>query len=137
MTIYLAAIDIASLIPLIVITLSMAIPIVAIIVDFFQKKEKMKLVEKAIEHGYDPENLMLEVGDSQPPMPYRAGMIVIAVGVGLFLVSLFGTLTIEVLDYLVLAGAFIVTLVGVALLANDRMNRDKFEQKKGGGSAGI
>ena len=56
MTIYLAAIDIASLIPLIVITLSMAIPIVAIIVDFFQKKEKMKLVEKAIEqYRIDPE----------------------------------------------------------------------------------
>ena len=42
------------LLPIIVITLSMGIPIVAIITEHLQKQQKMRLMEKAIKHGADP-----------------------------------------------------------------------------------
>ena len=41
------------ILPVIAITLSLGIPIAAIITEYFQKKKKMELVEKAIEHGVD------------------------------------------------------------------------------------
>jgi len=72
------------LIPLVVVSLSMCIPIVAIITEHFQKKEKMRLMEKALEHGVNPEALKLE-DPPKPRLPYRAGMVNVAVGVALVL----------------------------------------------------
>ena len=77
------------LIPLVVITLSLMIPIIAIITEHFQKKEKMRLMEKAIEHGANLENISLDDPScNKPPMPYRGGMVTLAVGAGIFIASL-------------------------------------------------
>jgi hypothetical protein len=128
MSLFLASTDVSTWIPLVVVTLAMAIPIVGIVTNFFQEKQRMRLKEKAIEHGFDPEKL-----ESEPPpgpyMPYRTGMVLLAVGAGLFLVSRYATLDVAILDFGVLAGSFVVGMVGVAFLLNDWMNRDRFDRK--------
>ena len=128
MSLFLANTDVSTWIPLVVVTMAMAIPIVGIITNFFQEKQKMRLKEKAIEHGFDPENLEAEPPPG-PYMPYRTGMVLLAVGAGLFLVSRYANLDVAILDFGVLAGSFVVGLVGVAFLLNDWMNRDRFDRK--------
>ena len=72
------------LLPVIVVTLSMMIPIVAIITEHFRKRDKMRLMEKAIEHGVDLSDFKLEDEcGNKPAPPYQAGMVTFAVGVGL------------------------------------------------------
>jgi hypothetical protein len=137
---FLAGIQIGSLsgilLPLTVVTLAMIIPIVAIIVDHFQKKNKLRVIEKAIEHGVDISSLKLgDECDSGPRLPYRAGMITLAVGVALVVVSRLVLPTFGgsfgasgVFQVLTVIGGAICICVGVAMLINDWMNRDRFRQ---------
>ncbi len=109
--------------------LGLSIPIVAIIVDHFTKKSKMRVMEKAIEKGLSLEGLSLE-DERKPHMPYRTGMIVLAVGLGVGIFAiLVGQLKSEALFWL-LGLAFIPALIGVALIINDRINYDRYFNKK-------
>jgi hypothetical protein len=116
------------LIPIVAIVFSLAIPIIAIIVDHFTKKAKMQLMEKAIEKGLPLEGLSLE-DKKQPRMPYRAGMIFLAAGLG---VGIFGALVGQydpkALYSLIGIGSIIV-LVGIALIVNDKLNYDRYFNK--------
>ena len=107
----------------------LSIPIVAIIVEHFTKKNKMRVMEKAIEKGLSLEGLSLDDG-KKPSMPYRAGMIVLAVGlgVGIFAVLLGQTENDALFPLLGLAS--IPTLIGVALIINDRINYDRYFNEK-------
>ena len=135
---FLAALDgdlLSTLIPVIMVTLSMAIPIVAIITDRFQKRDRMRLIEKAIEHGANLEDLKLEDPDecSGPRLPYRSGMINLAVGLALIighqvLQEHLIAANIQHLRLPLLLGGLIVSLVGLALLTNDWLNRDRFDK---------
>lgn len=118
------------LIPLVVVSLSMCIPIVAIITEHFQKKEKMRLMEKAIEHGVNPDELSFD-DPPKPRMPYRAGMINLAVGVALLLGDRYVDFGFGSVHFPLMLGGFIVGLVGVALLINDYMNRHRFDNPQG------
>ncbi len=118
-------------IPIIAVAMSMAIPIVAIIVDRFQKRDRMRLVEKAIEHGANLEDLQLEEPEARPRLPYRNGMVCLATGAALFLGQelareRLADSGVEELTLFIMLGGLIVGFVGLALLVNDWMNRDKF-----------
>ena len=120
------------LIPVIAVSFSMAIPIVAIITERYQKRDRMRLIEKAIEHGANLEDLRLEDPETQPRLPYRNGMVCVAVGTALVVGHLFlrkalAAHDIAELALIMLLGGLIVGCVGIALLLNDRMNRDKFD----------
>jgi hypothetical protein len=112
-------------IPLSAIVLSLSIPIIAIIVDYFNRKSKMKVIEKAIEKGVTLEGLSLEE-KKEPRVPYRSGMITLAVGVGIGIFALFmGQIEDEAL-YPLLGIGSIPALIGIALLINDRINYDRY-----------
>jgi hypothetical protein len=112
-------------IPLSAIVLSLSIPIIAIIVEHFTRKNKMKVIEKAIEKGVTLEGLSLEE-KKEPRVPYRSGMVTLAVGLGICIFALFiGQTENKALNPL-LGIAFIPTLVGIALIINDRINYDKY-----------
>lgn len=115
--------------PVLAIVLGLTIPIVIIIVEYFTKKSKMRVMEKAIEKGLSLEGLSLE-DERKPRMPYRAGMIVLAagLGVGIFAV-LVGQVEPEALFWL-LGFASIPVLIGVALIINDRINYDRYSNEK-------
>ena len=120
------------LIPVIVVTLSMTIPIVAIIADRFQKRDRMRLIEKAIEHGANLADLNLEDPNEspRPRLPYRAGMINLAVGLALIvghriLQSHLAAADLNHLSLPLLLGGLIVSFIGLAMLVNDWMNRDR------------
>ncbi|MCP4573484.1 MAG: hypothetical protein GY838_14095 [bacterium] len=123
--------DNGTLMPIIVVTLAMLIPIVAIITDYFQKKSKMRLMEKAIEHGANLDDFKLEEadGESQRQMPYRGGMVTLATGVGILIGAKYMDIGAGELNTLMMVGGAIVICVGMALLANDFMNRDRFRQE--------
>ena len=116
-------------IPVVAIVLGLTIPIVAIIVEHFTKKSKMRVMEKAIEKGLSLEGLSLE-DEKKPHMPYRAGMIVLAagLGVGIFAI-LVGQVEPEALFWL-LGLASIPVLIGIALIINDRINYDRYFGEK-------
>jgi len=119
-------------IPIVVVSMSMAIPIVSLIVERFQKRDRMRLIEKAIEHGANLDDLRLEEPKCGPRLPARDGMVCVAVGAGLVLGYFvlgdnLGALGIGPLKMPILLGGLIVGFVGLALLINDRMNRDKFD----------
>jgi len=117
---------VAVLIPIIAVTLSLAIPIVAIIVEYMNKKNKALVIQRAIENGVPIENLRFE--EPKRRLPYRSGMISMAVGVGLAIFGFaLGTYTeeAEAMPPFLGIGA-LVALVGLALLINDRMNYDKY-----------
>ena len=121
------------LIPVIAVSFSMAIPIVAIITERFQKRDRMRLIEKAIEHGANIEDLNLEENDCQPRLPYRNGMVCVAVGIGLivghsFVRDRLAAYEVGELSLIILLGGLIVGCVGLALLGNDYMNRDKLNE---------
>jgi len=117
------------LIPVVAVGMSLMIPIVALITEHFQKKAKMRLVEKAIEHGVDISGLDLDDEcKSGPPMPYRAGMITLAVGIALIVAAKIALTIIGTLHTLAMIGGAICICVGLALLINDWMNRDRFKQ---------
>jgi len=112
-------------IPLSAIVLSLSIPIIAIIVDHFNRKTKMKVMEKAIEKGVTLEGLSLEEKKG-PRLPYRTGMITLAVGLGIGIFALFvGQIEDEAL-YPLLGIASIPALIGIALIINDRINYDRY-----------
>ena len=107
----------------------LAIPIVALIVDHFTKKSKMRVMEKAIEKGLSLEGLSLE-DEKKPRMPYRAGMIVLAVGLGIGIFAvLVGQVNPEGLFFLLGLGS-IPMLIGIALIINDRINYDRYSNEK-------
>ena len=116
-------------IPIFAIVFGLSIPIVAIIVEHFTKKSKMRVMEKAIEKGLSLEGLSLE-DEKKPRMPYRAGMIVLAagLGVGIFAI-LVGQVEPEAL-YWLLGFASIPVLIGIALILNDRINYDRYSNGK-------
>ncbi len=118
------------LIPIIVISLSMLIPIVAIITDFFQKRERMRLIATALEHGANLEDLNLEDADEKKKLrlPYRHGMVTLSVGVALLLANHFIGFNLGEFHYLLLVGGLVTGCVGSALLLNDWMNRARFDQ---------
>ncbi len=114
------------IIPLVVVSLSMTIPIVAIVTDHLQKKERMRLMEKAIEHGADLENFSVEEPE-KPRLPYRTGMVTLAVGVGILIGSRFVNFGYSELDSVMRVGGAIAICVSLALLLNDWMNRERFK----------
>ena len=117
------------LVPVVAIVFALSVPIVAIIVEHFTKKSKMRVMEKAIEKGLSLEGLSLEE-KKEPRLPYRAGMVVLAVGLG---IGIFAVLVGQIEDealYPLLGVASIPTLIGVSLIINDRINYDKLFNKK-------
>ena len=115
-------------IPVVAIVFGLSIPIVAIIVEHFTKKSKMRVMEKAIEKGLSLEGLSFD-DEKKPRMPYRAGMIVLAVGLGL---GIFGVLigqTDHDAFYPLLGIASIPILIGIAMLINDRINYDRYSNE--------
>jgi len=128
------------LIPLAAISLGCSIPIIAIIVDYFQKRTKARIIEKAIEKGVPIENLALDEPRGAR-MPYRSGMVTAAVGLGLviFGFALGGALqqggeNEYYIPRAVFGGAGgLVLLIGIALLVNDRMNYKRFLNGSGKG----
>jgi hypothetical protein len=63
-------------------------------------------------------------------MPYRAGMIVLAAGLGVGIFDiLVGQVEPETLFWL-LGFASIPVLIGVALIINDRINYDRYNKEK-------
>jgi MFS family permease len=124
-------------IPLVALPLVFGIPIVAIVVDYLQKRNKNRVIERALERGVPIENLALDE-PRRNRMPYRSGMVMLAVGIG---VAIFGFAFGKALEAggdpefyvpraIFGAGGAIVFLIGVALLINDRMNRDRFDNGK-------
>ncbi len=116
--------------PVVVITLSMSIPIVAIVTEHLQKQARMRLIAKAIEHGADLEALNLDdESKTKPRLPYRAGMIALAIGVGLLLSNHFMVLEFAGLHFPLLVAGLITSCIGVALLLNDWLNRGRINQE--------
>ncbi len=117
------------LIPIIVVTLSMCIPIVAIITDYFQKKERMRLIATAIEHGANIEHLKFDDPESRPHLPYRAGMVALAVGMALIAADRYVGLDFGSFHFPLAIGGLITAFVGLALLLNDWLNRDRLARE--------
>lgn len=113
-------------IPILAVGLSLMIPIVAIITDYFRKRDKMRVIEKAIENGASLEGLKLDEEDKTPPMPYRSGMVCSATGLGVAALGWFIGEP-EATGPMAGVGA-IVLFIGLALLLNDYMNRDRFKK---------
>ena len=103
------------------------IPIVAIITDYFSYKSKMKVIEKAIEKGISLEGLQLDGG---PRMPYRAGMVVLAVGLGVCLLAFFVGQIENRAVYPLLGLGAIPALIGIVLIINDKINYDRLFNKE-------
>ncbi len=119
------------LFPLVIIAMSMSIPIVAIVTDHLQKKERMRLVEKAIEHGADLKELNLDPdGDCsrRPRLPYRSGMILIGVGIALLSANYFLDESFGDIHFPLLVGGLITSCIGIAQLLNDWFNRGRLEK---------
>ena len=117
------------IIPVVAIVFSLSIPIVAIIIDYFTKKNKNRIIEKAIEKGVTLDGLSLE-DKKGPRMPYRAGMIALAIGIGMGILGvLLGQEEREAL-YAVVGAGSIPALIGIALIINDRINYDRYFNKK-------
>ncbi len=117
------------LIPILGIVFGCSIPIVAIIVEHFTKKNKMRVMEKAIEKGLPLDGLSLEE-KKRPRGPYRGGMISLAVGIGIGIFAfLIGKIAQEAF-YSMLGLASIPVLIGIALIINDKINYDRFFNKE-------
>ena len=115
------------LLPFITVILALSIPIISIIVEYFNRKNKLKLFEKAIEKGVTLEGLSLE--EKRPRVPYRAGMVLLAVGIGMAVFAfLMAQIEIKAF-YSILGAAFIPALIGIALIINDRINYDRYFKK--------
>jgi hypothetical protein len=115
------------LIPIVAIVFALSIPIISIIVEYFNRKNKLRLFEKAIEKGVTLEGLSLE--EKRPRVPYRAGMVVLAVGIGMAVFAfLMAQIEIKAF-YSILGVAFIPALIGIALIINDRINYDRYFKK--------
>ncbi len=116
------------LIPIVAIVFGISIPIIAIIVEHLSKKSKMRLMEKAIEKGMPLEGLSLE-NRKAPRVPYRSGMVLLAIGVGICIFALLiGQTDAEAL-YPLLGLASIPALIGIALIINDKINHERLFNK--------
>ncbi len=118
----------SDLIPVTAIVLALSIPIIAIIFEYFTKKSQMRVMEKAIEKGMPLEGLSLS-DKKGPRMPYRAGMITVAVGLGVGIFAVLVALMAKEALYPLLGLAAIPTLVGLALIINDRINYSRLFNK--------
>jgi hypothetical protein len=119
----------ATLIPIIAIVFSLSIPIVAIIMEHFTKKGKMRLMEKAIEKGMPLDGLSLQ-NMKGPRVPYRSGMVLLAVGLGVCIFALLVGQQ-ESDAFLPLLGmASVPALIGIALIINDKINHDRLFNKE-------
>ena len=115
----------------------MMIPIVAIIVEYFEKRDKMRVIEKAIEHGVKLDGLSLS-DPKKKKMPYRTGMILVAVGVGLIIMAALassvggggfpsvGNGRLSMMGLPMIGPGILVALIGIALLINDKMNYSRY-----------
>ena len=119
------------LIAILVVGLSLSIPIVAIIVDHFTKKSKMRLMEKALEKGVSIENLSMEDA-KKPRVPYRSGMVLLATGIGLCIFAVFTNKGMFNALMPLLGAGSIAILIGVALIINDKINYERLFNKKAG-----
>ncbi len=109
------------LVPIYAIAFSLSIPIVAIIFEHFNRKNKMKVIEKALEKGVILEGMSLEI-DKKPRTPYRSGMITLAVGLGIgIFASFIGKIETDAFFSLLGIGS-IPVLIGIALIINDKIN---------------
>jgi hypothetical protein len=108
----------AIFIPILAIGLGCTIPIVIIVAEYFVKKGKLRVMERAIEKGLSLEGLSLE-GPKAPRVPYRSGMVFLAVGLGI------GILTVSIRQMAGLGVAAIPALIGAVLIINDRINYDR------------
>ena len=116
-------------IPVVAIVFGLSIPIIAIIVEHFTKKSKMRLMEKAIEKGLPLEGLSLE-DEKKLRMPYRAGMIVLAAGLGIGIFAILLGQVVPEATFWLLGLASIPVLIGIALIMNDRINYDRYSNEK-------
>ena len=113
------------LVPIVAIVFSLSIPIIAIIVEHFNRKSKMKVIEKAIEKGMTLEGLSL-VDDKKPRVPYRSGMVMLAAGLGTCIFAFFiGKIETDALYPLFGLGS-IPVLIGIALIINDKINYNRY-----------
>jgi len=101
-----------------------AIPLAIIIAQHLEKKGKLRVMEKAIEKELPLEGLSLE-NERGPRVPYRTGMIVLAIGIGIGI----GAVFVENMTELGLGVASILSLIGLALIINDKMNYDRLYGK--------
>lgn len=116
-------------IPIVGIIFGCSIPIAAIILEYFTKRSKMHVIEKAIENGISPDDLSLE-GKKGPRVPYRSGMVCLAVGIGIGIFAfLVGIQETDALNPL-LGAASIPILIGIVLIINDRINYERLFNKK-------
>ena len=111
--------------PIIAVAGGLAIPIIGIFVDHFTKKAKMRLMEKAIEKGLTLEGLSLEE-KKRPRMPYRSGMISLAIGIGVAIFAVLVSYIEAKALYPLLGGGAILVLIGIASILNDRINYDRY-----------
>lgn len=116
-------------IPIVGIVLGCAIPIVAIIMEHLTKKSKMQVMEKAIEKGITLDGLSLEE-KKLPQVPYRSGMIAMAVGIGLGILGILIGQQAPSILYPILGAGAIPTLIGIVLIINDKINYDKLFNKE-------
>lgn len=117
------------LIPIFGVVFGCSIPIVAILVGHFNKKSKMQVIEKAIEKGLPLEGLSFE-DIKGPRVPYRSGMVALAVGLG---VGIFAVLVGQMEGkaiYPLLGLSSIPALIGIVLIINDRINYDRLFNKE-------
>jgi len=113
------------LIPIVAIVFSLSIPIVALIVEHFNRKNKMKVIEKAIEKGVTLEGLSLEE-PMKPRVPYRSGMVTLATGLGACIFAFFiGKIENDAI-YPLLGLGSIPLLIGIALIINDKLNYNRY-----------
>ncbi len=127
-------------IPIIAIVMVFGIPITAIVTEYFQKRNKARIIEKAIENNLPIENLALD-DEPRKRLPYRSGMVMVAIGIGVLIfgfamawaLGVSGEEDPEIMRAVFGAGGAIVLLIGVALLVNDKMNYDRFLNGNGKG----
>lgn len=130
------------LLPMVVMAFVFAIPITAIITEHFQKRERLRVIGKALEQGVPVANLGLEDAEetSRRRMPYRSGMVTVAVGLGVLVIGLlgFGDAMEDLTDGFVgggnlfVGGGALLIFIGLALLINDRMNYKRFFEDERG-----
>jgi hypothetical protein len=121
-------------IPIVATIMIFSIPIAAIITEYFQKRNRARVMEKAIEKGVPVETLKIEDEGKPQRLPYRSGMVTVAVGIGCMVV---GTFLARILSGssdtdaraagpMIIGSGILVMLIGIALLINDRMNYKRF-----------
>lgn len=129
-----------SFIPIVAIVMVFSIPIAAIVTEYFQKRNKARIIERAIEKELPIDNLSLD-DEPRKRLPYRSGMVMVATGLGVIVFGVAltwamkasGETDAEVGMAVFSAGGAIVLLIGIALLINDKMNYERFLNGNGNG----